>query len=313
MYHLPGKSFKRQSGQALLLMLLVMSLVLTLVLSSVSRSVTDVEVSTYEDSSIRAFDAAQAGIEKTVVAPTPAVDQPLGNQAYYTTSVTGDTQSTKNYRYPLNLVSGEAAIISFTDHVFVNGDYLMDCTGANACKIPQNIRFCWGIPGTSASSDTTPAVYMEFYYNSDSVNPTKWMNMADLTDIKIATVSADPNSTRRNTNNFSGLLTAAGNPQKCEPDNGYAFETYFQDFDKKVLPPWVGKGMLLFAKITMLYNDVPQPMSLASATLLPSQGWEISSTGQSGDAFRKLVLFQGFPELPMEFENALYSRSDLNK
>ncbi len=57
---LPQNFLKNQKGQALLLVLLVMSLVLTLVLSSVSKSVTDVEVSKYEDNSIRAFDAAQA-------------------------------------------------------------------------------------------------------------------------------------------------------------------------------------------------------------------------------------------------------------
>ena len=64
---LPGSSNNRQKGQALLLVLLVMSLVLTLVLSSVSKSVTDVEISKYEDNAIRAFDAAQAGIEKGMV------------------------------------------------------------------------------------------------------------------------------------------------------------------------------------------------------------------------------------------------------
>jgi hypothetical protein len=311
MYNLPGKSSKLQSGQALLLMLLVMSLVLTLVLSSVSRSVTDVDISTYEDSSIRAFDAAQAGIEKTVVAPTPVVNQPIGT-SYYTTNIGEMGGSNKNYKYPLNLASGDSAIITFVDHKLDNGDYVMTC-GPGACQIPSNIRFCWGTPGTLPSSDTTPALYMEFYYNSDGVNPTKWMNMADLSSIKVATVSADPYSTRRGINNFSDLKSEAGNPQKCEPVDGYAFTSYYKQFDKNVLPPWVDKGMLLYAKITMLYNDIPQPLSLTSASTLPSQGWAISSTGQSGDSFRKLVLFQGFPELPAEFGNAMYSGNNLTK
>lgn len=311
MYHLPGEPFKRQSGQALLLMLLVMALVLTLVLSSVSRSVTDVDISKYEDSSIRAFDAAQAGIEKTVIAPTPVADHDLGNQAFYTSTVSEITQSTGGYKYPVSLASGESAIISFVDHKFVNGDYVMDCSAASSCGIPNQLRVCWGIPGTSRTSATTPALYMEFYYNSKAANPTKWMGMADLSDIKIATISADPWSARPGNNYFDALDPSNGNP--CVPSNGYEFTSHYSQFKTNYLPSWIDRGMLLYAKITMLYNDVPQPLFVRTAPNLPGQGWVISSTGQSGDAYRKLVLFQGYPEIPTEFENAIYSKGNLIK
>ena len=74
---------KRESGQALILVLLSLSVVLTLVLYVVSRSVTDVAVSSQQEESVRAFSAAEAGIEKTLVIGTGnATPAPVGDSSY---------------------------------------------------------------------------------------------------------------------------------------------------------------------------------------------------------------------------------------
>ena len=58
---------KKQSGQALLIILLVMAVGLTVALAIVSRSVTDIRISRQEEESARAFSAAEAGIEQALI------------------------------------------------------------------------------------------------------------------------------------------------------------------------------------------------------------------------------------------------------
>ncbi len=314
MVELPSFNKKRQDGQALLLILLMMSLVLTLVLSSVSRSVTDVEISKNEDNSIRAFDAAQAGIEKAVRVGeiTSGTTYNLPNNATYTPIIGLDTTTANFFRYPLELMSGESAIISFVDHkVTTDGDYTITCEVPGSCGIPTQMRICWGLSGTPSGAVTTPALYMEYYYNSDTLNPRKWENLSDLSSIRIATASADPNTGRGN--HFSAPETGGGIP--CPAGEGWQFSTRYDvgTGSSPILPSGLSSGSLLFLKITMLYNTNPQPLGLRSAQPLPSQGTVISSTGQSGDVYRKLVLFQGYPEIPFEIGNVVYSKQNLTK
>lgn len=314
MVKLPVFSGKRQRGQALVLILLVMSLVLTVILSSVSRSVTDVEISKYEDSSIRAFDAAQAGIEKAIVGQaTSGTAVQLGNETSFTPVITSNTNTGNYYKYPLDLLSGESATISFIDFKEVNGDYVFTCPG-NVCRsnVPTQMRICWGQPGISSASNETPAIYMEFYYTEDSVNTSKFEDMADLRDIKVVTASVDPNVSRRLGNHFVADNPSSGIP--CAVTS--AFTTLYQRGTSGSPLNIIDStgGSLLFLKITMLYNiSTPQPLGVRSASPLPSQGSIISSTGQAGDVYRKLVLFQGYPEIPFEIGNAIYSKGSLTK
>ena len=54
-------------GQALLIVLLTLSVVLTIVLSIVSRSITDISITSLEEDSQRAFNAAEAGVEQALL------------------------------------------------------------------------------------------------------------------------------------------------------------------------------------------------------------------------------------------------------
>jgi len=311
MVRLPVFRGKRQKGQALLLILLVMSLVLTVVLSSVSKSVTDVEISKYEDNSIRAFDAAQAGIERAIVGSvTYGATVPLENQATFTPEETSDTSEKNKYNYPLNLLSGEPATIHFSGFKKdANGDFVPDCSG-NLCNNASlnQLRVCWGQAGITASSNETPAVYLEFYYTNSILN----FNSGDLSSVyRGYSIGIDPNSTRRASNHFSASLGASSNPHRC--DDKYAFSYLFSGPSSPLNPP--AGGALLFLKISLLYNtNIPQPVGVAaSVASLKSQGSIITSTGNAGDVYRKLVLFQGYPEIPFEIGNAIYSKTGLSK
>lgn len=67
-YDSPSSIRSGQSGQALLLVLLSMAVVLTIVLSILSRSVTDIAVTSRDEEALRAFSAAEAGVEQALVA-----------------------------------------------------------------------------------------------------------------------------------------------------------------------------------------------------------------------------------------------------
>ncbi|MBI5044478.1 MAG: hypothetical protein HZC02_00990 [Candidatus Levybacteria bacterium] len=75
-----------QKGQILLIVILVMVVTLTVGLSVVSRSITTLRITKEDETSQRAFSAAEAGIEKIINSSNSSVTGSLTNDASYTTS-----------------------------------------------------------------------------------------------------------------------------------------------------------------------------------------------------------------------------------
>src|SRR3990167_502499 len=147
-----------QQGQALLIVLLTLAATLTVVLSVVSRSVTDITVSTYEEDALRAFSAAEAGIEEALLKgsiedPVPVT---IEEGVTYDVKIEDKTIDGKSFRYPKDLVSGETATFWFASH---NNNGELTCSG-KPCFINNIVRFCWGNPVAS----TVPAIEVMFYY-----------------------------------------------------------------------------------------------------------------------------------------------------
>lgn len=74
---------KYPHGQVLLITVLVLSIAVTIALSLIGRSVTDVSMSRNLEESARAFSAAEAGIEETLLTNT----QQTNISAGYTSDV----------------------------------------------------------------------------------------------------------------------------------------------------------------------------------------------------------------------------------
>ena len=106
---------KSESGQALVLILLSLSVVLTLVLFILSRSVTDIAVSSTQEQSVRAFSAAEAGIERALVTGANYTDEQIGN-ATYTAKVSNFAEGLTEFVYPSLLSSGDSATVWFIAH-----------------------------------------------------------------------------------------------------------------------------------------------------------------------------------------------------
>lgn len=305
-------SKKLEEGQALVLVLLSLAVVLTLVLFILARSVTDVAVTSTQEESVRAFSAAEAGIERALVIGVNSGRTTIGDASYQAT-VTGYGQSSSNFVYPIDLSSGDSATIWFMSHDS-NGNLLCDGTSTYPCFNGNSIKICWGKSGTPSDANTTPAIELSVYYESTPGN---------LPTIKIARAAIDPHITRNPSNGFS-----APDPGTCSlGDKTYAFQKTIT-FSNLNIPSgsYNIAGGLQFARIKMLYNtDMGQELGIdvsTSGKTLPSQGQLIDSTGvackdtacsNGGVSNRRIQVFQGWPEIPNIFENAIFSSAGLTK
>lgn len=302
-----------QKGQALLLILLIMSVVLTVTLSVVARSVTDITISKSEDNSIRAFNAAEAGVEKAIVGSvTSGNTYSLGSGATYIPIISELGGGSNSFIYPSELQAGESATFWFVSH---DSDGNITCPTCN--KPSSHVTICWGEENTSPSSNTTPAILMEFFY--DPSDPLSWnTNPKNFSAILVLRVASDPN-TRTPTNNFSGL--SKGSCSIGSKNFAFQKKVFFKgggsaddkDFD---ITNWsdLKDGALIMVRAHIFYNsDKAQPVGIITQGNLPPQGKLIQSTGVSGDSQRKLSIFQGYPEPPFAFNSAIFSGSSIEQ
>lgn len=293
---------KRESGQALVLVLLSLSVVLTLVLFILSRSITDVAVSSKQEESVRAFSAAEAGIERSLVVGAGFSSTDIGN-ASYTTSVTEFALGSFDLIFPSPVSSGDTVTVWFTSHD-ANGNLVC---GASPCFHGDRMKVCWGNPGaTFPDPNKTPAIELSVYYE----NPA-----GSLTGISIARAFVDPNAARRGLNTFI-----------MAPDGGtcqIGGQTY--QFQKIITFASLGipagsynfANGLQLAQIRMLYNtDFPHvvgtTVNFVGNTTLPSQGQKIDSSGVAGGSNRRIVVFQGWAESPFA-SNSLLTPAGITK
>jgi len=302
MFLLPKKiKFKEnQSGQALLLVLLSMAVVLTIVLSILSRTITDITVTTREEEALRAFSAAEAGVEKALIIGTNAGS--FGDDASFTATVSNFGYQASQYVYPEKLLSGESAVAWFVDHDEDTGELTCD-TGE--CFTGSTMKVCWGEIGTASGDATTPAIEASIFY---ATTP------GDYSTVMIARDTIDPNTARRSSNNFS-----APDVGTCTVDGvDFEFQKTF-DFSSLSIPSssYSTQNGLQFAKIRILYNsDMAHRMGIdvtATGNDLPSQGLRIESTGVSGESNRRIEVFQTFGELPPIFDSVLFSPGGIVK
>jgi len=286
------------SGQALLIVLLSMAVILTIVLSILSRSVTDIAVTSREEEALRAFSAAEAGVERALLigSNTGSFD----DATFVATSINFGV-SAEEYIYSNKLLTGESGTIWFVDHDEDTGE--LTC-GTGECFTGSQISICWAGSGTSSDQATTPALEISIFY----VN-VPW----DYSTIEIARVTTDPNVARKVTNNFGDT-------------DGVNCTLEGQDFEfKKTIDfsasglniPYAATGNLLFGKVRFFYNtDEAQSLGFdvrGSGSDLPSQGRKIVSTGTAGEANRKIEVLRTFGELPSIFDAAVFSPGGLVK
>lgn len=290
------KDLPAQAGQALLIVLLTMGVMLVVSLSVVSRTVSDITVTENEEESLRAFSAAEAGVEEALLqnlVPGQSTNNSLSSgQQQYSVNVTSDSRTTANVRYiyPFKLANGDSATFWFMGH---NTNGTLTCSGVN-CFTGSTIGLCWGTNGGNKNSATTPAVEVSIVYEQSG-------------QIKIKRFGYDSNSNRRSSNKFS----AAGYPTSSCPVNAIDGQYFLTGVNMSLtsIPNYSTPGVLKFMTVKMLYNtDATHPLAFYASSLAPSQAVRVESTGTTGDLQRKIEVVKIFPELPSVFEAAVVAR-----
>lgn len=293
---------KNIKGQALVLVLLSLAVVLTLVLFVLSRSITDVSISTKEEDAVRAFSAAEAGVERALVVGSGTFSSQVGD-ATFTSTVSDFAVGARAFVYPMNVNMGDSVTFWFVGHD-ANGATV--CSGASPCFTGNTLKVCWGNTGTAAGVSTTPAIELSIFYQATPGNPAT---------ARIARVVLDPNSGRRVSNLF-----ASPDPGTCTLSG----ETL--QFQKTITLSTLGipagsynvQNGLQFAKLRMLYNSnishkAALDVNFAGNSNLPSQGILANSTGTAGESNRRLEVFQGWPEHPGVFDFTVYTSTGIVK
>lgn len=290
------------SGQALLIVVLSLAVVLTIVLSILARSITDIKISTGNEESLRAFSAAEAGIERALIIGADIGSTQIGD-ATFSASVTEIGEGATSFVSPFLTFSGETSLFWFVAH---DDDGNLICDLGNNCFTGDEIKVCWGKEGTSDSSSTTPAVEISVAYASSP---------GDYSTLQIAREALDPNSSRRSSNSFSvpdsGTCTIG--------QDNFAFQKTL-DLSALGIPAGAlsSPNGLQFMTVRTLYNTTESHGVGISADfsgngILPGQGKVVESTGVSGEANRKVNVFQGYPEPPLPFGVAVFSPTGVTK
>lgn len=270
---------KYQAGQAVLVVLLSLSVVLIIVLYIMSRSITDLSLSSKEENSLRAFSAAEAGIERALVAGSNS--NPNFNGAIFNATVSPIGGQTAVY--PFSLKSGEVASFWFMDEnnaTFFKGNHM---------------DVCWGTSGTSLD-DQTPALELTIYHGTISTP-------------SISRFTLDPVSNRSPANNFDNNTSG---PCTIDTEN-------FQFKTRVNFPPLGITEDLLYMNARILYNTtISHRVGIdikdnGVGHQLPIQGSKITSTGSFQDSNRKIDVYQVRKAVPPIFESAIFSSSGVVK
>lgn len=290
-----------QSGQAVLIVLLGMAVVLTVVLSILAASTSDIKISSNSTESLRAFSAAEAGIEKALSANS-ATSGIVGN-AQYNVALTGLSLGKTNFVYPSNLASGDSGVLWFVSHA---SDGTLICDATHPCFTGKTVKICWGLPGTASNLATTPAIELSVFYLTAPSN---------YTTVKVAKATYDPNAARLSTNSFS-----ASDPGTCTiGQNQFAFQ---KTVDLSTLGIAAGTynsaNGLQFMPVRLLYNAATQQplgmdVTFPGDSTLPSQGTLVDSTGNLNASTRKIEVTKAYNQVPSVFEAAIFSPGGLSQ
>lgn len=290
-----------QKGQVLLLVLLAMAALATMTLSVVSRSVSEVSVTTREEESLRAFSAAEAGVEEALVNPTVGtsisreLEVPLGGNdavvSTYSADIETYPENPQQFAYPFEMLSGEAATVWL---VTKNGDTIAPC-GSGTC-FNGTLTLCWGKPGATGAA---PAVLVNVIYSTAS-------------GYASAPIAFDPDVNRRSGANPNMFL--APDSGSCSGGSSIAGQNYLYRANVDLGGLGVA-GTPILMRVAMLYNEsTPQIFGVSTSSgSFPTQGRRVSSEGQAGEATRRIDAFLLNPEMPYMFDAALYSEGGISK
>lgn len=250
-----------ERGQILLIVVLVMTVALTIGLSVATRTISNLRTSTDEENSQRAFSAAEAGIEQ-------AMQNSIASNGEFTNNT--------SYETSIAAVSGIEFILNNKTPVLKDNaiDLWLSTYPGYTNPWTGTLTLYWG-----SSRDVCNA--------NESVN-----TMAALEILVIEGTKANPQLTHYPVDPCAAR--AALNRFEVTPAGGGTIGTQAFAFSKIIT---VNSGLLV--RIIPLYG--PSLIGVRGSNVLPSQGKLITSVGTADNTQRKLIGFQEYPRIPVQF------------
>jgi len=271
-----------QKGQVLLIIVLVMIVALTIGLSVVTRSVTNLQISSEEESSQRALSAAEAGIERALQSNSGSDDR-----------ISFDNNSNIE-KVTVNQISG-------TEFLVDNGNVVLkddaadvwlaknDSTPKYGVPYNGNVTIYWGSKNDACingPSNTAAAIEVLLISNKTGGGMQLRTFPYDHCD--------NPSFNRAASNNFCTVGEISAACPTAMKDQTTAIKG--KNFQYNVTLS-VQNGVLV--RVVPLY--APTSIGIKGSTTLPSQGRVIESLGASGNTQRKISVYKGFAKVPVEF------------
>jgi len=287
---------KKESGQALIIILLIMSVGLTIGLSVISRSTSDIRITQQEEEAARAFSVAEAGIEEALLAGS-GVSDVMSGVTYTVESVNQGEANWFDFGGE-DFSAGETQTLWLIGH---DDDGSLDPSAEDCFWCNGRLNFCWGNDADDLAALETTLLFL------DTDN-----------EFKLARKVFDADTTRAAINNF----TPAANPlhefcseadllSKALSDDGLRLtdgELFGIPNESDVIP--------YALRLKLLYNGQPQPIAVTTNTgNFPNQGTCYVSTAKvtASGVTRKVSQCQFHESPPVVFDYALFSGSNLVK
>lgn len=296
---------KKESGQILLVVLLILAVSLTIGLSLISRSITDVEISQETEEAARAFSAAEAGIEVSLITGLDSGLYIFPETGASYKSKTSGLGAKGEFAFPGEYAKGDIQSLWLASYNPETGQYVKSYD-------EDTLRVVWGNP--DAITANSPALEVSIYYQDtgDATNP-----------YKVGRFVLDPYASRSPDPSFCNP-GEIGNAQCVDVQS---FATGRESVDGKTFQFGATLNIadfksssktLLFARLRFLYSPETDYHVLGAKAagdgVFPSQGTIIESVGQAGASTRKIEVRRLFPAPPSIFDFLLLSGTgDLEK
>jgi len=296
----------KQNGQVILALILIMTVALAIGLSIVQKSLVDVSTASKVEESSRAFSAAEAGVEKALKGDTSLQNFTDTASSIKDISDTGlipcvPGQSLCAQGTGARQVALEYPPLAKEDTASVWLADLQSSGSPPGSFYTQNsLDVYWG----NSATDKAALELTLVYYNGSSYSSRKWY--------------LDNISALRNPSNGFDTVSCPGTYQvgtytyQCKKTLGDG-----TGLNNSPLP--ASPNVLMLIRARLLYSTTSQPLALqgvgtcGAACSLPPQARSIFSTGFSGEAQRRVKVFQVSKVVPPFFDYAIFSAGEINK
>lgn len=262
----------KEKGQILLIVVITMIVALTVGLSIASRTVTELRLSRQNEESQRAFNAAEAGIDRVLQQGGEiTLEETLGNNSTFVVSATAYDGS------QILLNNGEEVDQDVGADLWLSN--YPDFSGQIA---DGRLTIYWGDEDQTNCTEVAPVrpALQLVLLQGDIANPQIVKYLYDTCAGR--TQGATDGATY-------GTQTITGIP-------GYTFTNRIDT------PVVITNGIIV--KVIPLYNSTQVAVvaedSSGQPIALPSQGSVVESTGSSGETIRRITYYQSYPQMPIE-------------